>query len=77
MQTPELRRALGLWSAIAVVIGTAIGSGVFLVATDMVKAVGTPAMVFVVWIFGGVLTLFGALILGFAFAFGPDARPVG
>jgi APA family basic amino acid/polyamine antiporter len=61
VQTPELRRALGLWSAIAVVIGTAIGSGVFLVATDMVKAVGTPGMVFVVWIFGGVLTLFGAL----------------
>src|SRR5579862_1726939 len=45
----------------AIVIGTAIGSGIFLVPTDMVKAVGTPAMVFAVWIFGGVLTLFGAL----------------
>src|SRR5579862_9203327 len=45
----------------AIVIGTAIGSGIFLVPTDMVKAVGSPAMVFVVWIFGGILTLFGAL----------------
>lgn len=57
----ELKRALGLWSAIAVVIGTAIGSGIFLVPNDMIKAVGTPGMVFAVWIFGGVLTLFGAL----------------
>ena len=61
MQNPELRRALGPWAAIAVVIGTTIGSGIFLVPTDMVKAVGSPAMVFAVWIFGGILTLFGAL----------------
>ncbi len=52
---------MGLWAAIAIVIGTAIGSGIFLVPSEMVKAVGTPGMVFVVWIFGGVLTLFGAL----------------
>jgi APA family basic amino acid/polyamine antiporter len=57
----ELRRALGLWAAIAVVIGTAIGSGIFLVPSRMVTAVGSPSKVFVVWIFGGVLTLFGAL----------------
>ncbi len=62
MQTqPELRRALGFWAAIAVVIGTSIGSGIFLVPTKMVNAVGSPSMVFGVWIFGGILTLFGAL----------------
>jgi APA family basic amino acid/polyamine antiporter len=44
-----------------VVIGTAIGSGIFLVPTKMIRAVGSPEMVFVVWIFGGFLTLFGAL----------------
>ena len=57
----HLRRTLGLWPAIAIVIGTTIGSGIFLVPSDMVKAVGSPAMVFAVWIFGGFLTLFGAL----------------
>jgi basic amino acid/polyamine antiporter, APA family len=61
MQNPELKRALGFWAAIAVVVGTTIGSGIFLVPTKMVNAVGSPAMVFAVWIFGGVLTLFGAL----------------
>src|SRR6266851_677939 len=60
-RSPELVRSLGLWPATAVVVGTVIGSGIFLVPTDMVKAVGSPAMVFVVWIFGGILTLFGAL----------------
>ena len=61
MKNPELRRALGPWAAISVVIGTVIGSGIFLVPTDMINAVGSPAMVFVVWIFGGILSLFGAL----------------
>src|ERR1041385_932042 len=60
-QQDSLRRALGPWSAIAVVIGTVIGSGIFLVPSDMVKAVGSAEMVFVVWVFGGILTLFGAL----------------
>ena len=53
---PALRRALGPWST-----GTVIGSGIFLVPTDMVKAVGSPGAVFAVWVFGGVLSLFGAL----------------
>jgi basic amino acid/polyamine antiporter, APA family len=61
LQNPELRRALGPWATIAVVIGTAIGSGIFLVPTQMIRAVGSPAAVFAVWIFGGILTLFGAL----------------
>ena len=57
----ELRRDLGTWSAIAIVVGTVIGSGIFLVPKTMVARVGTPEMVFAVWIFGGLLSLFGAL----------------
>ncbi len=58
---PELKRVLGIWSAAAIVVGTVIGSGIFLVPSEMIKNVGTPWMVFSVWIFGGLLTLFGAL----------------
>src|SRR5882724_5172684 len=57
----ELKRDLGIWSAAAIVVGTVIGSGIFLVPNAMVRNVGSPAMVFAVWIFGGVLSLFGAL----------------
>ncbi len=56
-----LKRDLGVWSAAAIVVGTVIGSGIFLVPNAMVKNVGSPGMVFAVWIFGGLLSLFGAL----------------
>lgn len=58
---PELQRSLGLWVAVAIVVGTVIGSGIFLVPKNMVNAVGSPQMVFVVWVFGGILSLAGAL----------------
>jgi APA family basic amino acid/polyamine antiporter len=57
----ELRRDLGLGTAVALVIGTVIGSGIFLVPRTMVQRVGSPSMVFAVWIFGGLLSLCGAL----------------
>jgi APA family basic amino acid/polyamine antiporter len=57
----ELRRELGLWGAVAIVVGTVIGSGIFLVPKAMVLRVGSPEMVFAVWIFAGLLSLAGAL----------------
>src|SRR5712672_2608849 len=57
----DLKRDLGVWSAAAIVVGTVIGSAIFIVPRDMIKNVGSPLMVFVVWIFGGMLSLFGAL----------------
>lgn len=56
-----LKRELGLWGAASIVVGTIIGSGIFLVPTAMINQVGTPGMVFVVWIVGGLLSLAGAL----------------
>src|ERR1700693_185252 len=57
----DLKRDLGIWSAAAIVVGTVIGSAIFIVPRDMVNNVGSPFMVFAVWIFGGMLSLFGAL----------------
>ncbi len=59
--TVELKRDLGLWSAAAIVVGTVIGSGIFLVPRTMILRVGSPEMVFVVWVAGGLLSLAGAL----------------
>jgi basic amino acid/polyamine antiporter, APA family len=61
MSRQELRRDLGKWGAIAMVVGTVIGSGIFAVPKAMTLEVGSPGVVFAVWIFGGILTLFGAL----------------
>jgi basic amino acid/polyamine antiporter, APA family len=57
----ELKRDLGLWGAISIVVGTVIGSGIFLVPRTMIQNVGTPELVFLVWIVGGLLSLAGAL----------------
>jgi APA family basic amino acid/polyamine antiporter len=56
-----LKRELGVWSAAAIVVGTVIGSGIFLVPSTMTRDVGSPLKVFGVWIAGGLLSLFGAL----------------
>lgn len=57
----ELRRDLGLAAALAIVVGTVIGSGIFRVPQAMINNVGTVPMVFLVWVVGGALSLAGAL----------------
>ena len=57
----ELKRELGPWAAASIVVGTVIGSGIFLVPRAMIQNVGTPGLVFFVWIFGGLLSMAGAL----------------
>ncbi len=57
----DLIRGLGPWASAAVVVGTMIGTGVFLVPSTMARNAGSVGLVFLVWILGGVLTLFGAL----------------
>jgi APA family basic amino acid/polyamine antiporter len=69
----ELRRDLGIWGAASIVVGTVIGSGIFLVPKTMVLNVGSPAMVFAVWIAGGLLSLAGALTYGELAAAMPEA----
>lgn len=73
MSQVELKRALGIWSAAAIVVGTVIGSGILLVPKTMVLNVGTPQMTFAVWVFGGLLSLAGALTYAELAAAMPEA----
>src|SRR6476620_755790 len=57
----ELRRDLGAWAAASIVVGTVIGSGIFLVPRTMIQKVGTVEAVFAVWVVGGLLSMAGAL----------------
>ena len=58
---PELPRVLGLVSIVGIVIGTMIGSGIFINPAKVAKDVGAPGLMLAVWILGGVLSFFGAL----------------
>jgi APA family basic amino acid/polyamine antiporter len=56
-----LERVLGLSQSTAIVVGTVIGSGIFLVPQEMMRAVGRSSLVYLAWIAGGLLSLFGAM----------------
>ncbi len=47
--------------ATAIVVGTIIGSGIFLVPQEMMRATGSSGLVYLAWIAGGLLSLFGAM----------------
>ena len=59
----ELVKGLGVFGATSVVAGTMIGTAIFVVPGIMLQQVGTPAMVLVVFVAAGILSLFGALSL--------------
>jgi len=70
---PELSRDLGVSHASAVVVGTIIGSGIFLVPAEMMQAVGSAKLVYLVWLVGGLLSFFGALTYAELGAMKPQA----
>jgi APA family basic amino acid/polyamine antiporter len=69
----ELRRDLTLFDTVSLVVGTIIGSGIFLVPAEIARAVREPGWMLAVWVIGGVLTLLGALSLAELGAAMPEA----
>jgi len=57
-------RELGLWSATALVVGHAIGVGIFLTPADLIGALASPILTLGLWIVGGAMVLAGALTFG-------------
>jgi APA family basic amino acid/polyamine antiporter len=61
---PEFVRGMGLFSATALVMGSMIGSGIFLVPADMSRTLGSPALLIAAWLVTAVMTMIGALSYG-------------
>jgi basic amino acid/polyamine antiporter, APA family len=70
---PQLARDLGVSHATAIVVGTIIGSGIFLVPSEMMQAVGSAKLVYLAWFVGGLLSFFGALTYAELGAMKPQA----
>jgi APA family basic amino acid/polyamine antiporter len=62
MATTKLPATLGFWSCTALIIGCTIGSGVFIKPAAMAAELGSPVWLTIIWIIGGIFSLFGALI---------------
>ncbi len=71
-----LPRAVGFLGSTAIVVGTIIGSGIFLVPHKVALQVGSVRSLMLVWIVGGVLSLAGALSLAELGAATPEAGGV-
>ena len=73
-QTATLERTLGLRDLILLVIGTVIGSGIFIVPGAVLRQVqGGVGLAMLVWLVGGILSLLGALTYGELAARSPKA----
>jgi len=60
----EFKRQLGLLDSTMIVIGSMIGSGIFIVSAEIARQVGSPGWLLVAWLVAGVLTVTGALSYG-------------
>jgi APA family basic amino acid/polyamine antiporter len=69
----EFHRGLGLYDSTMVVVGSMIGSGIFIVSADMARTVGSPGWLLGAWILTGLLTVVGALSYGELAAMMPRA----
>jgi basic amino acid/polyamine antiporter, APA family len=70
---PQLARDLGVSHATAIVVGTIIGSGIFLVPSEMMQAVGSAKLVYLAWFVGGLFSFAGALTYAELGAMKPEA----
>lgn len=69
----ELKQSLGWFSATAIVAGSMIGSGIFVVSPDIARLTGTAGLLILVWIVAGLVTILGATSYGKLAAYLPKA----
>jgi len=72
-QNSELIKGLGLTSATTLVMGSMIGSGIFIVSADIARMTDSPALLIAAWMVTGFMTIVGALCYGELAAMMPKA----
>jgi APA family basic amino acid/polyamine antiporter len=60
----NFKRSLGLFDSTMIVIGSMIGSGIFIVSADIGRTVGAPGVLLLVWVITGIMTVIAALSYG-------------
>ncbi|PKL82916.1 MAG: amino acid transporter [Ignavibacteriae bacterium HGW-Ignavibacteriae-3] len=71
--TPSFKRELSLFDSTMIVIGSMIGSGIFIVSADISRTVGSSGLLLLVWLITGIITIIGALSYGELAAMMPHA----
>lgn len=60
----SFRQGLNLWDSTALVAGSMIGSGIFIVSADMARNLGSPGWLIITWVITGIVTIIAALSYG-------------
>ncbi|MBM7585121.1 fructoselysine transporter [Bacillus pakistanensis] len=63
MSNGTLTRKLGFWAALAIAVGTTVGSGIFVSSGDVARASGTPSISILAWIIGGIIAIPQVMVL--------------
>ena len=71
--SPHFVQGMGLFSATAIVMGSMIGSGIFIVSADMSRTLNSPALLIAAWLLTAAMTIIGALSYGELAAMMPKA----
>ena len=58
----QLKKSIGLWSAVSIVMGSVIGSGIFMRPASMAQRLGSPKLILLVWVVAGAASMLGAMI---------------
>ena len=67
-------QSLGLFSSTALVIGSMVGSGIYIVDSDIARGTNSPALFLAAWIVTAIMTMIGALSYGELAAMMPQGR---
>ena len=70
---PELIKGLGLYDATTIVMGSMIGSGIFIVSAEIGREVGSPGLLLLSWVVSGLMTVIAAVTYGELAAMMPHA----
>jgi APA family basic amino acid/polyamine antiporter len=73
LAAPQFVQGMGLFSATAIVMGSMIGSGIFIVSAEMSRGLGSPALLIAAWLVTALMTIIGALSYGELAAMMPKA----
>jgi basic amino acid/polyamine antiporter, APA family len=72
MSQQQLPRTLGFKTALSLVVGSIIGSAIYMRPVDIVQLLGSPWMVITAWILGGLFTLFMLMVMAEIAAIMPE-----
>lgn len=60
--TIQLKRQLGIWYGIVIIVGLTVGGGIYITPQTVLRNAGSPALTLIIWLVGGINALFGALV---------------